>query len=172
MKFLLFTAAFAAVTLAAPTSLDRRAVFKTQTYNDLSISGGVAGNAKQEALDVLSGLPTDLTKVEEADLDFLNSVNQIANDAEKEAFNPAIEAAADDEAEDALQVCWFFFSFSRRIVMKRTVMHANHGLLLGTAGQNKEQGSQAHCDNSEVAGAGGAGPRCGRQAGDGTEEAG
>ncbi|KAF4463134.1 small secreted [Fusarium albosuccineum] len=100
MKFSLFTLGFAATALAVP--LSKRAVFSTQTYDDLSISGGTAGNAQQEALDKLSGLPDDLSTVEEADLDFLNSVNQIANDAETDAFNPAIEAATGEEA-DALQ---------------------------------------------------------------------
>ncbi|OIW32890.1 hypothetical protein CONLIGDRAFT_640059 [Coniochaeta ligniaria NRRL 30616] len=104
MKFLLFAAAFAALTLAAPAPLGKRAVFTTKTYDELSISGGVAGNAKQEALDVLSGLPDDLSTVEKADLDFLNSVNQIANKAETEVFNPAIEAATDGDEADALQV--------------------------------------------------------------------
>ncbi|KAJ9161592.1 hypothetical protein NKR19_g2138 [Coniochaeta hoffmannii] len=103
MKFVLFATAFAALTLAAPASLGKRAVFSTKTYDELSISGGVAGNGQQEALDVLAGLPDDLSTVEEADLDFLNSVNQIANDAETEAFNPAIEAATDEDEKDALQ---------------------------------------------------------------------
>ncbi|CAM1509610.1 Fc.00g033490.m01.CDS01 [Cosmosporella sp. VM-42] len=100
MKFSALAFAFAVVSSAAPFS--KRAVFSTSSYNDLSISGGVAGNAAQEALDKLSGLPDDLTLVEKSDLDFLNSVNQIANDAEEEAFNPAIDAASGDEA-DALQ---------------------------------------------------------------------
>lgn len=101
MKFSVFTLCFAATALAAPHS--KRAVFSTTSYNDLSISGGVAGNAQQEALAKLSGLPDDLSTVEKADLDFLNSVNSIANDAEDEAFNPAIDAASGDEA-DSLQV--------------------------------------------------------------------
>jgi hypothetical protein len=41
--------------------------------------------------------------VSAADQDFLNTVNQVANDAETEAFNPAI-AAATGAAADALQV--------------------------------------------------------------------
>ncbi|KAF0329590.1 hypothetical protein K4K61_000104 [Colletotrichum sp. SAR11_59] len=102
MKFSLVAVGFAAFAAAAPLAARQNNVFSTQTFNDLSISGGTAGNAKQEALDKLSGLPTDLSTVSEADLDFLNSVNQIANDAEKEAFNPAIEAATGEEA-DALQ---------------------------------------------------------------------
>lgn len=101
MKFSTVLFTFAATAFAAP--LSKRAVFSTSSYNDLSISGGTAGNAAQEALQKLGGLPNDLTTVEESDIDFLNSVNQIANDAETDAFNPAIEAASGEEA-DALQV--------------------------------------------------------------------
>lgn len=91
------------VAIASASPLGRRAVFSETTFNAISIAGGTAGNAEQEAKDALSGLPTDLTQVEEADLDFLNEVNQVANDAETDAFNPAIEAATGEEA-DALQV--------------------------------------------------------------------
>lgn len=101
MKFSIIALCLAAGSLAMP--IDKRAVFTTTSYDDLSISGGKAGNAANEALQKLSGLPTDLTQVEKADLDFLNSVNSIANGAEKEAFNPAIEAAS-GEAAAALQV--------------------------------------------------------------------
>jgi hypothetical protein len=45
-----------------------------------------------------------LKSVAKADLDFLNTVNQVANDAEKEAFNPAVEAATGTAATQA-QVC-------------------------------------------------------------------
>lgn len=45
------------------------AVFSSTTFNGISISGGTAGNAKAEALNALAGLPTDLTKVEQADID-------------------------------------------------------------------------------------------------------
>ncbi|KAJ4258081.1 hypothetical protein NW762_008221 [Fusarium torreyae] len=100
MKFTSILLTFAATALASPIS--KRAVFSQSTYNDLSISGGTAGNAKQEALDKLSGLPSDLSTVEKSDLDFLNSVNSIANDAEDEAFNPAIDSASGEDA-DALQ---------------------------------------------------------------------
>ncbi|KAF6824349.1 hypothetical protein CMUS01_10295 [Colletotrichum musicola] len=103
MKFTqVITLGFAGFAAAAPLAARQNNVFSTQTFNDLSISGGTAGNAEQEALEKLSGLPTDLSTVSKADLDFLNSVNQIANKAEKEAFNPAIEAASGEEA-DALQ---------------------------------------------------------------------
>ena len=168
MKFVLFAAAFAALSLAAPTPLGKRAVFSTSTYDELSISGGVAGNAKQEALDVLSGLPTDLSSVEEADLDFLNSVNQIANDAEKEAFNTAIEAASDDDEADALQVCLH----ARPVVVEPLGPWLGTDIGCSPARQNQEQGPEAHGDDPEAPGSRSTGPGCGGQVGGGTEEAG
>ena len=104
----------AALSVAAPTS-SKRAVLARQsgpvladtTYNDISISGGQAGNAQAEAMAVFSAL--DLQNpgnIDPADLTFLNEVNQVANDTEKEAFNPAVEAATGDEA-DQIQVCDF-----------------------------------------------------------------
>ncbi|KAH7174793.1 uncharacterized protein B0J16DRAFT_388626 [Fusarium flagelliforme] len=100
MKFTSILLGLAATVIAAP--LSKRAVFSQSSYDNLSISGGTAGNAQQEALQKLGGLPNDLSTVEKSDLDFLNSVNQIANDAETDAFNPAIKAASGEEA-DALQ---------------------------------------------------------------------
>jgi hypothetical protein len=107
MKFSVATITlFAGLSVAMPLGdrlrLNKRAVFSATTYDQISISGGVAGNAQQEALDILDRLPSDLSTVEKDDLDFLNSVNQVANDAETEAFNPAIDAADGEEA-DALQ---------------------------------------------------------------------
>ncbi|KAF8969584.1 hypothetical protein BDZ97DRAFT_1902392 [Flammula alnicola] len=98
---------FATTALSAPVpDIERRlaaAVFKTQTYNQLSISGGQAGNAQAEALAKFSALNlNDAKNVAAADIEFLNSVNQIANQAETEAFNPAI-AAASGTAQTALQ---------------------------------------------------------------------
>ncbi|KAM0230661.1 hypothetical protein ACHAP5_011324 [Fusarium lateritium] len=100
MKFTSVLIGFAATAFASPIA--KRAVFSQSTYDDLSISGGTAGNAQQEALQKLGGLPTDLSTVEKSDLDFLDSVNSIANDAEKDAFNTAIDAASGEDA-DALQ---------------------------------------------------------------------
>ncbi|KAF5323247.1 hypothetical protein D9619_013502 [Psilocybe cf. subviscida] len=102
----LFFALFATALAAPLREIESRAaaaVFKTTTYNALSISGGKAGNAKAEALAKLSGLNTnDLANVATGDIKFLNSVNQIANDAETKAFNPAIEKAS-GAAKTALQ---------------------------------------------------------------------
>ncbi|CAN9192054.1 unnamed protein product [Alternaria sp. RS040] len=97
----------AALSVAAPTS-SKRAVLARQsgpvladtTYNDISISGGQAGNAQAEAMAVFSALDLQNPEnIDPADLTFLNEVNQVANDAEKEAFNPAVEAATGDEAD-------------------------------------------------------------------------
>ncbi|KAI0809982.1 small secreted protein [Xylaria sp. FL0064] len=94
---------FTLALITACAAVAQAGVFTQQTYNDISISGGTAGNAQNEALAVFSALDTnDLANVAPEDLDFLNSVNQICNDAEDEAFNPAIDAATGDAA-DALQ---------------------------------------------------------------------
>lgn len=53
-------------------SLASAAVFSATTFNDISIAGGTAGNAKAEALAALDGLPADLTTVEKADIDVCN----------------------------------------------------------------------------------------------------
>ncbi|EHA55972.1 hypothetical protein MCOR27_001836 [Pyricularia oryzae] len=93
MQFSIYaTTALLAIASAAPIA--PRAVFTNKTYDQLSISGGKAGNAKAEALAALAGLPADKTKVERADLTFLDRVNKIANQAETQAFNPAISAAS------------------------------------------------------------------------------
>jgi hypothetical protein len=119
MKFsAAIVATFAALAIAAPiTPHQKRAgVLGTKTYDEytsplyfqycqnpnvhsrISISGGVAGNAKQEALDVFSALDlTDMANVDPGDIDFLGSVNDIGNDAEVGVFNPAIEAASGAE---------------------------------------------------------------------------
>ncbi|TDZ19427.1 hypothetical protein Cob_v007865 [Colletotrichum orbiculare MAFF 240422] len=113
MKFSAVIAALAAVASAAPVQdvsasgeqqLDKRAaVFKTTTFDDLSISGGNAGTAKEDALKKLGGLPTDLKAVEKADLTFLNAVNKIANNAERGAYNAKIAETAPGEDALALQ---------------------------------------------------------------------
>ena len=110
MRFsIVIATGFAATALAAPSSIKdvlrkrQQSAFQQQSYDDISISGGVAGNAEAEALEVFSALDFDnLAAATEADIDFLKSVNSICNDAEKEAFNTAIDDAEGEEA-DALQ---------------------------------------------------------------------
>ncbi len=95
--------AFAASTIAAPVAMKRQSAFTQKTYDQISISGGVAGNAEQEALQVFSALDlNNLASATDDDIAFLKSVNSICNDAEKEAFNTAIDDATGEEA-DALQ---------------------------------------------------------------------
>lgn len=99
----LATTVFAYPSTTAP--LHRRAgVLGTATYDDLSISGGTAGNCEAEALAKFSALDlNDMANIDEADIKFLGAVNDIANDAETDAFNVAIDAASGDE-KTALQV--------------------------------------------------------------------
>lgn len=89
------------------STLARRQQFQQKTYDQISISGGVAGNAEAEANAVFSALNVaNLAAATEADKQFLNSVNQICNDAETKAFNPAISAAGgtSSTAGKALQI--------------------------------------------------------------------
>jgi hypothetical protein len=103
MHFQLTTiAALAAFTSALPTLKVRQSgpVLASTTYDAISISGGQAGNGEAEALAVFSAL--DLNNpgnIDAADIDFLGQVNDVANDAETDAFNPAIEAATGAEAD-------------------------------------------------------------------------
>ncbi|EUC42287.1 hypothetical protein COCMIDRAFT_103885 [Bipolaris oryzae ATCC 44560] len=90
-----------ALSFAAPVVVPRQAgpVLKDTTYNAISISGGQAGNAKAEASALFSALDLQNPEnIDQADLTFLNEVNQVANDAETKAFNPAVEAASGTEA--------------------------------------------------------------------------
>jgi len=78
-------------------------VLSSQSYSDLQISDGKAGNAEQEAASKFQGLDTgDLSKVSDADVKLIKGIHDIAEKAEVEAFNPSIEKATGDEAK-ALQ---------------------------------------------------------------------
>ncbi|KAF2019430.1 hypothetical protein BU24DRAFT_459103 [Aaosphaeria arxii CBS 175.79] len=102
MRFSIATAiTFGALALAAPAAIRRQngPVLADTTFNDIQISGGTAGNAEAEALAAFSAL--DLNNpgnIDPADVKFLAEVNNVANDAEKEAFNTQIEAASGDAA--------------------------------------------------------------------------
>ncbi|KAF3918558.1 hypothetical protein ABW21_db0209589 [Orbilia brochopaga] len=101
----------AAATTAAP--LHKRALTLT-AYNDMSISSGVGGDAEARAnaiwtkgltgiTDVQTASDDALAAVSDADLDVLKVERENAENAETEAFNPAIDAASGDAAA-ALQV--------------------------------------------------------------------
>lgn len=79
-------------------------VLADTTFNDISIAGGQAGNAEAEALAVFAALDLENPgNIDPADIEFLGEVNNVANDAEVQAFNTALEAATGDEA-DQIQV--------------------------------------------------------------------
>lgn len=103
MYFQLATvAALAAISSALPTLKVRQSgpVLADTTYDAISISGGQAGNAEAEALAVFSALDVkNPGNIDAADLKFLGAVNDVANDAEVSAFNPAIKAATGADAD-------------------------------------------------------------------------
>ena len=57
-------------------------------------SAGTAGTAQAEAQAKLAGLPTDLSQVSAQDLQTIQTERTSAEDAETEAFDPAISAAS------------------------------------------------------------------------------
>ncbi|KAH8828155.1 hypothetical protein DL96DRAFT_1709445 [Flagelloscypha sp. PMI_526] len=99
----LLLAASALLAIAAP--VPRQTAFKLQDYNDFQISDQVAGDAEAHAnavfVDVFQGV--DLATIDSATVDNIETMRSQAEDAETEAFNPAIAAATGAEA-DALQV--------------------------------------------------------------------
>jgi len=106
MQFYLHLLLFSTLAIAAPPPLHirpKRALTFRQ-YNDMSISAGPAGNAEAEAQAIwTAGIDlSDLTAVAAADLAILKVERENAENAETEAFNPAIEAASGAAAE-ALQ---------------------------------------------------------------------
>lgn len=100
MRFAAIIISLVAITVAEGANIRRQGtgtpVYKDQTFNELSISEGPAGNAQQKALDRLAGLPADLATVTDFDLEFLDNLNGIANQAERGAFDTAMEALAAD----------------------------------------------------------------------------
>ena len=81
--------------LAAP--LERRTL-TLQSYNDLSISAGTAGNAQAEALAKFPVDMSNLAGVSAADLQTIQTERESAESAETDAFDPAIDAATGDAA--------------------------------------------------------------------------
>lgn len=142
------------LSLLACLELASAAVFKATTFNDISIAGGVAGNAKEEALAALAGLPADLTTVEKSDLTFLDNVNGVCNDAETGAFNPAIDAATGEE-QDAVKVRSDQpLVFPTAICVQEPSRRPKTNRICVTiAWQDQEQGLEAHCHHLEAGGA-------------------
>jgi len=114
----------AANALAIPTTLKKRGVLTKQTYARFQISDGVAGNAQAEVLQkfpvrllklikkknhdfitILTSLQinmNDLANVAPEDQKIISDARKVAESAETDAFNPAIEAAS-GAAATALQ---------------------------------------------------------------------
>lgn len=76
----------------------------SQAYDDLSISAGQAGDAEAEASAKIGIDTSDLANVSKADLEIIEGIHDVANDAEVGAFNPALDAATDDAEKTAIQV--------------------------------------------------------------------
>lgn len=81
-------------------------VLTSAAYNDFQISDGTAGDAQEKANALFSAIDmNNLASVSSNDLDVINGIHDAAEDAETDAFNPAIDAASDDAAT-ALQVSY------------------------------------------------------------------
>lgn len=93
----------AAGTASATTGSDG-SVLTASTYNDIQISSGTAGNAKANADALFSAIDqNNLAGVSASDLKIIQDTHDAAEDAETDAFDPAIDAANGDAAT-ALQV--------------------------------------------------------------------
>lgn len=97
------TSTIEAVSAAAATGATGASVLSSSAYNDFQISTGVAGTAEAKANALFADLPTDLSTVTADDLAIVKGVHDAAEDAETDAFDPAVDAA-DGDAADALQV--------------------------------------------------------------------
>ncbi|KAA8574728.1 hypothetical protein MFRU_049g00180 [Monilinia fructicola] len=74
-------------------------VLTASAYNDFQISDGTAGTAQDQANSLFTAIDkNNLAAVSESDLDIIQGVHDAAEDAETDAFNPAIAAASGDAA--------------------------------------------------------------------------
>lgn len=92
-----------ATAFAAPIANEKRALTAT-SYADFQVSDGVAGNALAEVNAKFPVDTSDLANVSAADQKVISDARQVAESAETDAFNPAIDAAS-GAAATALQVC-------------------------------------------------------------------
>jgi hypothetical protein len=104
------TVAASAATATSSSSSSAAAggdVLTASDYNTIQISGGTAGTAEAEANALFANIDmNNLAAVSAADLDIVKGTHDAAEDAEVNAFNPAIDAASGDAAT-ALQVSSF-----------------------------------------------------------------
>jgi hypothetical protein len=96
--------AVASSATAAVAGSSGSGVLSPTTYNAIQISSGTAGNAKANADALFSAIDqSNLAGVSAEDLKIIQDTHDAAEDAETQAFNPAI-AAASGNAATALQV--------------------------------------------------------------------
>jgi hypothetical protein len=98
------SAAAASGASAAVAGSSGSGVLSPTTYNAIQISSGTAGNAKANADALFSAIDqSNLAGVSAEDLKIIQDTHDAAENAETQAFNPAI-AAASGSAATALQV--------------------------------------------------------------------
>lgn len=74
-------------------------VLTASDYNTFQISSGTAGTAEAEANALFANIDqTNLAGVSASDLKVIQGIHDVAEDAETDAFNPAIAAASGDAA--------------------------------------------------------------------------
>ncbi|KAE8451961.1 hypothetical protein EG329_002125 [Mollisiaceae sp. DMI_Dod_QoI] len=89
MKFSSSIFTFYLLALAAASPMPKKA----------KISSGTAGNAESEANALFANIDqTNLAGVSASDLKVIKGIHDVAEDAETDAFNPAIAAASGDAA--------------------------------------------------------------------------
>ena len=81
-----------------PNLVGRQSTLTVTPYNQLSISAGTAGNGQAEALAKFPLTSDQFATVSADDLDTINTERESAENAETQAFNPAIDAASGDVA--------------------------------------------------------------------------
>jgi len=97
-------AAASTATAAAVKAAAGGSVLTAAAYNDFQISSGTAGDAEAKANALFANIDmNNLASVSASDLKIIKGVHDAAEDAEVDAFNPAIDAASGDAAT-ALQV--------------------------------------------------------------------
>jgi hypothetical protein len=95
---------------AASAAAAGGSVLTAAAYNDIQISGGTAGTAETEANALFANIDmNNLAAVSAADLAIIKGTHDAAEDAEVQAFNPAVDAASGDAAT-ALQVRPSFYT--------------------------------------------------------------
>ncbi|KAI1007898.1 hypothetical protein K3495_g331 [Podosphaera aphanis] len=83
---------------AAADGSGRVSVLKSQAYNDISVSDGVAGTTAERVNKLFADIDmNNLANVSDEDLQTIKNTHDVAENAELKAFDPAIDAATGDE---------------------------------------------------------------------------